>query len=152
MKKTFYILLSIVVFSSCNEYSLVEGIKPKGSFTKLPAGTIQSKSFPTNGIRFSALVTSDLGVGKITVTLSNSFNADTKTTIIEKYYPDLTSCNNFLETTVDFDFTKEVNANRNYYLNTLCTIKYSAKAEDGTIWNGTDNVKINTCSGVSFTN
>lgn len=152
MKKTLYILLSIVVFSSCNEYSIVEGIKPKGLFTKLPAGSIQSRNFITNTIRFSPFVKSDLGVGKITVTITNSFNTDTKTTIIEKYYPDLNSCINFIETTVDFDFTKEVNTNRNYYLNTLCTIKYSAKAEDGSVWDGTENVRINACAGVNFTN
>lgn len=147
MKKTLYILLSIVVFSSCNEYSIVEGIKPKGSITKLVAGTKQSKPFPTNGIRFSPYVETDLGLGKITVTTTNSFNADKKVTVIDKYYTDLINCADFTESTIDFDFTNEVNSNRNYYLNpnTTCIITYSTVTEDGSTLTGTINTKIGSC-------
>jgi hypothetical protein len=147
MKKTLYILLSIVVFASCNEYSITEGIKPKGSITKLLAGTKQSKVFPTNGIRFSPYVETDLGLGKITITTTNSFNADKKVTVIEKYYTDLTTCGDFIESTVDFDFTNEVNSNRNYYLNpnTTCIITYSTVTEDGSTLSGTMSTKIGSC-------
>lgn len=151
MKKSLYVLLSVFVFASCNEYSLVEGIKPKGSITQLSAGTIQTKSFPTNGIRFSPYAKLDIGVGKVTVTTTNSFNAEKKITVIEKTYANgLKNCDDFIESTVDFSFTNEVNTNRTYYLNTNCVITYLAETEDGSTLTGTLNAKINSCYAKEF--
>lgn len=150
MKKSLYILLSIVVFSSCNEYSLTEGIKPKGSNTKLSAGTAQIKLRSIYSIRFTPYVKSDLGVGKITVTVSNSFNSEKKVVTIEKTYANgFQKCDEFTESSCDFDFIREVNSNRNY-LNTPCKITLTAKAETGETWEGSQSVNVNFCSWIYF--
>lgn len=136
MKNILCSIFCICLLSSCNDYSIIEGIsyeeETKVDNRRLISSTLESKSFDNNQIRYTAYFKNPYEIGEVTITYT--INGPNQTTVVKKttkYYPGgLAYCNEFAESSADFTIPSG-------YLNSPFNISYNAENSAGVYWTGT---------------